>query len=161
MARLTNYLMDTFGKTQALGFLRQVRRLLAPCVSRLPLLSNLYLPPLDPSRSSSLSQIIQSSPSPHIPLSLVHQTYVRFVDFVEPLNPSTHPVLEFVDIVTPGKTKDRKREEAIKKWEERLDLAGEGGGRGKMVFVNGKGVERDEVSRVGCLPRRSDEDGMG
>ena len=114
MARLTLYLIDTFGTTQAMGFLRQV---------------------------------ISSSRTPQVPISLVHQTYARFVDYVEPLA-GQGPALTFNEIVASSPT-HTKRETAMRAWEERLDLVRTG--RGKMVFVNGKGVERDEVS-ARCQP---------
>lgn len=103
-------------------------------------LLELTLPSLPP-----LSQIIQSSPSPQIPLGLVHQTYLRFVDFVHPINVDEQ-ILEFSEIVSSSRLNpaEKEREAAMLAWKERLDLGGVKE-KGNMVFVNGKGVARDEV----------------
>lgn len=77
---------------------------------------------------------------------MAEQLYDRFSQYIEPLGfegardkmPRLLSFSEIVDIP------DEKRERAAAKWMDRMDL--EERGKGKMTFINGKAVERTDVS---------------
>lgn len=104
-------------------------------------------------------KLAQSTSTPRLPLSLVSQSYARFIQMIEPLplasgsvgidDPAAKPVfpvlLSFEQVIA---RQDAVREDAMRHWTQRLDVEGsskDSSTLGKLIFVNGKASVRDDV----------------